>query len=1532
MIGVRITRQTIWLFAVLISFMVAFHANAASAAVVINDDEYIYYGQWKHATNDTGGYEASSTPILWRKKAEPGAIVYMSVYLVDRKTWNASGTVPVGGWHDTSLYQWLDGASSGSFYADAFTPSEKQGMKLDPFGDTGAWVTMPDVYTGLGLSSRFGRAGYRQEKTGQDINQAYWLRRGYDHSVPSTTEAWAVSSTNTEGPDVVTALHGIRPLISLNLDAFLFKTGSGTMAAPYVLYGGGEQMRPQELSVNGGTLSVKFGLNIAGFGGVLPSVGDFGLTQSDLSKRQRDAAIAGIRVSPTDPTTLLLTLSEPVTYRDGLQLSYNLPVDATGVLTGGALIAQSENAAMPPFDHLSVRNETPPTVADIRITPADTVQTPAYRPFLTEFTVSNAKQGGTIVLNGASQQAPVTGLATTFNAAARTVTISGTPEAEGSYIVNLDATLDGTRIRDGKITVNLLPSNSLADILLTPTPTDPIVLRQDTNVTYTVTSTVLPPRSVVRLTSVTEGAGWSATGLRVTPDTANNRFTLTGVPVRAGDYMLTVAATIDGQPKTKDLQVEILYPNTNPQPGDIRVTVDNSGPFQINSPLRFTYTVGSSIPGAEVILADVRTGGEWSDSGLSIQPNLAAKTITVFGTPSAAGNYSVTMDVRIDGVLLTGHMEYFVVGNPPTAGDIVFVPAIPRAKAFRPYKVETHVASSTGEPLTLHDVTASVGWQNSGLRFGFDAAKRTVTVEGLPTKVGTYTLRLDVSIGGTRITNGALVVRVDPSGGNPTIDNIMIVPTPADVLTVGTPADVRYLVKTGIEDAALTLSNIRGGDNWAAGGLRFVGDPANATFHVFGIPAVAGTYHLLMDVEIDGTLIRDYAANILVVRAPATATDVVFTPPLPAAKANRQYQAETILSSRTNDALILNSVTSGDAWSSSGLTFEVDRPNRSVRVSGTPIRVGTFTLNVDATIGGTRVTGEILMVRVEPGDSNPTSADLMVVPSTTENFKVGRQAAVTYTATSGILDANVVVQRIRPGADWASSGLRFGAIRRTTTFAGATSASFSVYGTPAKAGTYILYLDAVIDGVLIGGYELRIVVQEAPITAEDLVFDPRIPNAKAHRPYVATTTVGSRTGEAVVLNNVTGGINWENSGMTFRYETAEGTITVLGTPTQEGDYMLDVNATIGGTSIPNGALVVRVDTAGTNPTAANLTVSAAPTGPLIVDETTNVRYTLSTGIRDANIRLVDLRGGPGWEESGLEFNYAAISSTDRGAASETFTVFGVPAVAGIYTLYASVEVDGVTIANYPIQLLVLDASIAVDDLTFTPRIPSAKAQRPFEATTTVGSRRGASVVLNGVSDGPDWARSGLVHSFDAASRTITISGTPASAGDYSLYVDVTIGGVRLPDAELTVRVDERDTPPTADNIVIIPSHLYNFVIDRYTSITYQVRTGILDAKVQLLNVRSSAGWEESGLQYDYDEETRTFTVSGTPTILGTFTLLMDIRVDDTLIADYRVAIQVVALDPEDHNGSRGGGCSAAPFALVALLPALGLVTGFRRRR
>ncbi|MFD2162290.1 T9SS type A sorting domain-containing protein [Paradesertivirga mongoliensis] len=292
------------------------------------------------------------------------------------------------------------------------------------------------------------------------------------------------------------------------------------------------------------------------------------------------------------------------------------------------------------------------------------------------------------------------GLTSSKDAGAKTLTISGTPEASGTYtVVTIGGAVPAVSLQG---TVNML----LASPTLTLTSNHSQAVVKGTaisNIIFTwgggatdVTVTGLPA------------------GLTSSKDAGARTLTISGTPDVSGTYTVT---TIGGAAPAVSLQGTVLVSLLNPT-----LAVTNNHTQNVIEGLAITNIVFTWGGGA----TDITISG--LPSGLTISRDAAARTVTVSGTPGSSSSYTAAT----------------IGGASPAAsvqGTINVLPANPTLEATANHN-QTVIKGAAISNIIFTWGGAATGVALSGLPAGLsshkDEGKKTLTISGTPVESGTY--------------------------------------------------------------------------------------------------------------------------------------------------------------------------------------------------------------------------------------------------------------------------------------------------------------------------------------------------------------------------------------------------------------------------------------------------------------------------------------------------------------------------------------------------------------------------------------------------------------------------------------------------------------------------------------------------------------------------------------------------------------------------------------------------------------------------
>jgi hypothetical protein len=320
--------------------------------------------------------------------------------------------------------------------------------------------------------------------------------------------------------------------------------------------------------------------------------------------------------------------------------------------------------------------------------------------------------------------------------------------------------------------------------------------------TFTVASGGVPPFSWSE-------SGALPPGMSLSPDGQ-----LTGTPVTAGTYAVTIAVSDSSMPAlTGILSVSVTVADspiviaTTPAPPAGTVTYAYPGfAFGIASggspPFTWKVTTGTPPPGLTL-------GSDGSLSGTPTSVGSATFTVTATDSASPAG---------------TGSQPFSVVINNPAAPVITQTPAPPAATNGTPYAFQFG-ATGGFQPLSW---AVTTGAPPPGLTLASNGS-----LTGTPTTTASYTFTLTVTdSAATPETNSVPFTIVVNNPPPPAISN-----TPPPTATVGTPYSFQFTATNGLAPLV-----------WSATGLTS-GLVVSLDGNLSGTPTSAGHFPIMVDVK-----------------------------------------------------------------------------------------------------------------------------------------------------------------------------------------------------------------------------------------------------------------------------------------------------------------------------------------------------------------------------------------------------------------------------------------------------------------------------------------------------------------------------------------------------------------------------------------------------------------------------------------------------------------------------------------------------------
>ncbi|MBK7807565.1 MAG: carbohydrate binding domain-containing protein [Saprospiraceae bacterium] len=985
-------------------------------------------------------------------------------------------------------------------------------------------------------------------------------------------------------------------------------------------------------------------------------------------------------------------ITHTTTGATGIGTATGLPAGVTAAWASNTITISGTPTAAGTFNYtipLTGGCGTVNATGTIIVTPNRTVTSNAARTLCINSALSPAI---THTTTGATGIGTATGLpaGVTASWASNTITISGTPTAAGTFNYTIPLTGGcGTANATGTIIVNInTVSSTTTRTLCINTALSPTITRTTTGATGIGTATGLP-------------AG-------VTAAWASNTITISGTPTAAGTFNYTIPLT-GGCGTVNATGTIIVTPNRTVTSNAARTLCINTA---LSPAITHTTTGATGIGTATGLPAGVTA--TW-----------ASNTITISGTPTAAGTFNYTIP-------LTGGC-----GTANATGQIIVTPN----RTVTSNAARTLCINSALSPAITHTTTGATGIGTAtGLPAGVTAAwaSNTITISGTPTAAGTFNYTIPLTGGcGTVNATGTIIVTPNRTVTSNAARTLCINSALSPAITHTTTGATGIGTTTGLP-AGVTAA-------WASNTITISGTPTAAGTFNYTIPLTGGCG----TANATGTII----VNINTVSSTTTRTLCINTALSPTI--TRTTTGATGIGTATG---LPAGVTA--AWASNTIT-----------ISGTPTAAGTFNYTIPLTggCGTVNATGTIIVTPNRTVTSN--AARTLCINS-------ALSPAITHTTTgaTGIGTATGLPAGVT--AAWASN-------------------TITISGTPTAAGTFN-YTIPLTGGCGTANATGTIIVNINTVsstTTRTLCINTAL------SPTIARTTTG-----ATGIGTATG----LPAGVTAAW--ASNTITISGTPTAAGTFNYTIPLTGGcGTVNATGTIIVTPNNTVTSNAARTLCINTA-LSPAITHTTTG-----ATGIGTA---------------TGLPAGVTAAW------ASNTITISGTPTAAGTFN-YTIPLTGSCGVVNATGTIIVTPNNTVTSNAARTLCINTALSPAITHTTTGATGIGTATGLPAGVT--ATWA-----------ANTITISGTPTAAGTFNYTIPLS-GGCGTVNATGTIIVTPNNTVTSnAARTLCINSALSPAITHTTTG-----ATGIGTATGLPAGV--TATWAAN-----------TITISGTPTAAGTY--------------------------------------------------------------
>ncbi len=471
-------------------------------------------------------------------------------------------------------------------------------------------------------------------------------------------------------------------------------------------------------------------------------------------------------------------------------------------------------------------------------------------------------------------------------------------------------------------------------------------------------------------------------GTAIVPE--NGVCVLRGTPAKSGTYSLQLSASDSGGGSAiKGYRIQVL-------PSPVSIT---------------TLTVPNGTVGTAYNAQIASTGGSgahtWSIIGGALPPGLqlspsTSPTVTLTGTPAAAGNYGFTVGLSTP---VGGASRVFAmtVDNPALS---MTPPSLPGGQVGVSYSAALTAAGGTG----------SYSWSIAGglLPPGLQLSATTgspVSITGTPTTAGTYNFSVGLTSGQAVISRNYSIVVAAP---------LLITTTLLPDGVVGSAYNATILSTGGSGTHAWSIA-----DGSLPPGLQ-LNPSTGPSVNLTGTPTTAGTFGFAVRVT------SGRAVTTRVFSVDVTSALTITTPLLPGGVVGTPYGA--VITSAGGSGALSWSIADGSLPPGLELTNAV---GPSITLGGTPSLAGPYTF----------------VVRVASSQSVATRTYSVVVTAplsiTTPQLPDGAGGSpystlISSTGGSGVHSWSIVEGTLPPGLQLSPS----------------TSPSVNLAGTPTVPGTY----------------------------------------------------------------------------------------------------------------------------------------------------------------------------------------------------------------------------------------------------------------------------------------------------------------------------------------------------------------------------------------------------------------------------------------------------------------------------------------------
>ncbi|MBU5272524.1 putative Ig domain-containing protein [Staphylococcus caprae] len=1010
----------------------------------------------------------------------------------------------------------------------------------------------------------------------------------------------------------------------------------------------------------------------------------------------------------------------------------------------------------------------------------------------------------------------VSGLPAGVSFDSETNTISGTPTKVGSYPITVTTTdASGNKI-ETTFTIEVVDKTAPTVTSIKDqtkevnTPIDSITIDASDNSGQVVTN---------KVSGLPEGVSF---------DSETN--TISGTPTKVGSYPITVTTTdASGNKIETTFTIEV---------------VDKTAPM-VTSIKDQTKEVNTSIDPIKIEAKD-NSGQAVTNkvSGLPEGVNFDSETNTISGTPTKVGSYPIVVTTTdASGNKTETKFTIEVVDKTAPTVSSIENQTIEVNTSIDLIKIEA--TDNSGQVVTN---------KVNGLPEGVSFDSETNTISGTPTKVGSY----------------PITVTTTDAEGNATTTNFTIKVVDTTKPTVTAIKDQTKEVNTSIDSITIEATDNSG----QAVTNKVSGLPAGVSFDsapntISGTPTKVGNYPITVtttDAEGNETT-TSFTIEVVDTTKPTVTSIKDQTK-----EVNTSIDSIKIEATDNSGQAVTNKV--------SGLPEGISFNSDTNTISGTPTKVGNYPITVTTTdASGNKTETKFTIEVVDTTKPTVTSIKDQTKEVNTSIDSIKIEA----TDNSGQAVTNKV------------SGLPTG-----VTFDSETN---TISGTPTKVGSYPITVTTTDSSgnETKTSFIIEVVDTTSPVVTS-IADQTKEVNTSIDSIKIEAT---DNSGEAVT-NKVSG----LPDGVSFDSETN----TISGTPTKVGNYPITVTTTdASGNEMTTKFTIKVVDTI--SPVVTSITdqtkevntaidsikieatdnsgqdvtnkVSGLPSGVSFNSETNTIsgtptkvgNYPITVTTTDASgnktetkftIEVVDKTAptvtsiANQTKEVNTPIDSITVEATDNSGQAVTNKVSGLPSGVSFDGETNTISGTPTKVGNYPITVTTTDAegnatttkfTIQVVD-TIKPMVTSIEDQTKevntaIDSITIEATDNSGQAVTNKVSGLPEGV------SFDSA--TNTISGTPTKVGSYPITVTTTDAEGNETTTKFTIQVVDT-TKPT---VTVIKDQ------------TKEVNTAIDSITIEATDNSGQAVTNKvSGLPAGVEFDSETNTISGTPTKVGSYPIVV----------------------------------------------------------